>query len=118
VFTYKKLGLQFIKGDPSGIFDATQPAVAEQVAGIPGLARKELVNASQQPSPMDPYASIRGPLFMVLLVLVTLCLGRFHELLQLKVNPIHAQLDCGWRDAVTVPVNSEQFLKIKCLLQS
>ncbi len=96
-------------------------AVVEQVVGIPGLARKELVNASQQPSLMDPYASIRGPLYMVLLVHVTLCFGRFHELLQLKVNPIHVQLDCSWRDAVTVPVNSEQFLEnqvpVKKLIQ-
>ncbi len=72
MFTYKKLGLQFIEGDPSGILDAAQSAVAEQVARIPGLAGKELVDASQQPLPMDPYASIRGLLYMVPLVLVTL----------------------------------------------
>jgi hypothetical protein len=72
VFAHKKLGLQFIDGDPSRIFDATQLAVTENVARIPGFAREEIVHASQQPSLMDPFTSIRRPLYMVPLVFMTL----------------------------------------------
>jgi hypothetical protein len=60
---------------------------------------------------VNPHPHIWGPFNIVLLELVAGFFGRLHELFQLKIDLIHAQLNLNLRDMGAILINQEEFLK-------
>ena len=82
------------------IFDAPQCAFAEEISGVPNLARLIFSYALEEPASVYPYSGNWGPLQIISFYLVTVSLRRFHELFHFFVDFVHSQLEGGVRDVI------------------
>ncbi len=83
--------IQFVESNVARVLDIVFPVIAKEDSGMPNVAIKEFANSSQEPSPTQPATNSRAPLYVALLVFLTVCLGQQHKLFELSIPFIHLQ---------------------------